>query len=200
MTSFTSRARSCCVQCPQPGSMTIRPKLRHERREIRDELLHSREPDNEITVAGDVEGRDGDNGAGERRQQLPVAIDVAVPAEPAAKAGAAELTGIEFDVGGAQPRRQSIRIGCVIEKATAPRNHGDAIAPGRVARAGVREPAYRRAHVALELGLSHSRSLEVELVEDRLIGPWHGGGGPHWTARSERHAEADHGAEEIGAQ
>ena len=81
--------------------------MRDERREIRDELIHSREPDNEVAVAGDVEGGDGDNGASERRQQLPVTIDVAVPIEPAAKAGATELTGVEFDVGDGQPRRSS---------------------------------------------------------------------------------------------
>jgi hypothetical protein len=79
--------------------------LRDERREIGDELVHSREPDDEVAVAGDVEGWDGNDGAGERRQELPAAIDVAVPVEPAAEAGACELTDVEVDVGGGQPRR-----------------------------------------------------------------------------------------------
>src|SRR6058998_4074580 len=102
---------------PAAGQHDRPPKLRDERRQIRDELIHSREAHYEIAVAGDVEGGNGDDGAGERRQELPVAIDVAVPVEPAAKAGASELTGVEVDVGGGQPRWQSIRIGRLIEKA-----------------------------------------------------------------------------------
>jgi len=75
-------------------------KPRDERPEIRDELIHPGEPDDEVAVAGDIEGWDGDDGAGERRQQLPVAVDVPVPVEPAPKARAPELTRVEVDVGG----------------------------------------------------------------------------------------------------
>ena len=93
--AFTSGARSCWVQWPQPGSMIVRAELWDELRQIRDELIHAAEANDQIAVAGDVERGDGDAGPGERCQQLPVAIDVAVPVEPAAEPGARELARVE---------------------------------------------------------------------------------------------------------
>ena len=59
-------------------------QLRHEFREVRQQLVHAGERYDEVAVAGDVQRRYIDGLAGERRRQLPVAVDVAVPVEPAA--------------------------------------------------------------------------------------------------------------------
>ena len=62
-------------------------------------LVHAAEGDDEIAVACDIEGGDSDLLAREGRQQLPIAIDVAIPVEAAAKTGARKLAGVEIDVG-----------------------------------------------------------------------------------------------------
>ena len=91
------------------GSLLLRPvaaagqhdrpaQLRDELREIGDELVHAAELHDQVAIAGHVEGGHGDERAGVRRQQLPVAVDVAVPVEAAAEAGACELLRVEVDV------------------------------------------------------------------------------------------------------
>jgi len=50
----------------------------------------------------------------------------------------------------------NVWIDRVIEKAAGPLDHREALALGCIARTRVREPAHRRAHVALELGLTSS--------------------------------------------
>ncbi len=49
------------------------------------------------------------------------------------------------------------------------------------------------------VGLGHPRRLEIELIEDRVLGLRHDRGRPHRPPRPERHAEADHPAEAVGA-
>src|SRR5262245_4573892 len=67
------------------------PEIRHEPGEIRDELIHPAEVHDQVAIARDIECRYVHLGAGVRRHQLPRAIDVAVPVEPAAKARPREL-------------------------------------------------------------------------------------------------------------
>src|SRR6266487_157998 len=74
-------------------------KLGNELREVGDELVHAAEGEDEIAVARDVEGGDGDHGARIGCEELPVAIDVAIPVEPAAKAGACKFSRVEVDIG-----------------------------------------------------------------------------------------------------
>ena len=57
----------------------------------------------------------------------------------------------------------------------------------------------RRA-IALELGLGDARLLEVELIEQRVVGLRHRRGRAHGRARPERDAQADDGAEAVGPQ
>ena len=54
--------------------------------------------------------------------------------------------------------------------------------------------------VVLEFGLGHTRGLEIELIEDRVVGLRHDGGRADRTAWPERDTEADHAAEAVGAQ
>ena len=56
--------------------------------QIGDELLQAAKPHYEIAIAGNVERGHADAGARERAQELPAAVDVAVPVEAAAKTGA----------------------------------------------------------------------------------------------------------------
>ena len=91
-------------------------------------LSTAAEGDNEIAVAGDVERRHRHLQAGEGRQQLPVAIDVPVPVQAAAKTGALELFGVILRVLVRQPGRQRRRAGQAPEEAALAR------APCRPAR------------------------------------------------------------------
>src|SRR5207249_1971286 len=79
----------------------------------------------EIAIPGHVQRGDGDPGAHPWRLQLPVAVDVAIPVQPAAEAGARELTGVEVDVGVREPRGQRLRRLAAAEKAPAARDHAD---------------------------------------------------------------------------
>src|SRR5260370_19064741 len=100
-------------------------ELGNELREVGDELVHAAEGEHEVTVAGDVEGGDGDRGARVGCEELPVAIDVAIPVESAAKAGAGEFPGVEVDIGLGEPRRQRFRRSHRAEKAATLRHHAD---------------------------------------------------------------------------
>ena len=72
--------------------------------------VHAGKFHDHIALAGDVERRDRHPKPVERRQQLPVAVDVAIPVEPAAKPGAGEFRGVEIDVGLGEPRGQRRRL------------------------------------------------------------------------------------------
>src|SRR6266849_2056628 len=79
-------------------------ELGNELREVGDELVHAAEGEHEITVAGDVEGGDGDHGTRIGSEELPVAIDIPIPVEPTAKAGASKFSGVEVDIRLGEPR------------------------------------------------------------------------------------------------
>src|SRR5436309_9254614 len=81
-------------------------ELGNKLREVGDELVHAAEGEHEIAVARDVERGDGDHGARIGGEELPVAIDVAIPVEPATKAGARKFSRVEVDIGLGEPRRQ----------------------------------------------------------------------------------------------
>src|SRR5438445_7105897 len=74
-------------------------ELGNELREVGDELVHAAEGEHEVAVAGDVERGDGDHGARIGSEELPVAIDVAIPVESAAKTGASKFSSVKIDIG-----------------------------------------------------------------------------------------------------
>jgi len=86
------------------------PQLGHESFQVGDELIHAAEGDHEVTIARDVERGNGHVRPGESCQQLPVAIDVTVPVQPAAKAGTSKFPGVELDVGLRELRREGGRF------------------------------------------------------------------------------------------
>src|SRR3984893_198721 len=72
-------------------------QLRHKIGKVGNQPVHAGEGHHRVAVAGDVEGRYHDLCSGEGRQEFPVAVDVAIPVEPAAKPGAGEFARIEID-------------------------------------------------------------------------------------------------------
>ena len=115
MAAFTSLARSCWVQWPQPSSMTWRLSCGTMSRSLAS--LDSGKRHHQVAVAGDVEGGHGNLRAGEGCEQLPVAVGVAIPVETAAEAGSGELGGVEIEIGRRQPRRQGRRLAPLAKKA-----------------------------------------------------------------------------------
>src|SRR5271165_26482 len=67
-----------------------------------------------------------------------------------------------------------------------------------MAGGGIKEAANGGARIALEFGFSHPWGLEIELVEDRILGLRHDCSRPGRSARPVRHAEADHAAKAVG--
>src|SRR5262249_52637529 len=154
-----------------------------------------------VPVASDIECGYQDPRSGKWRQKLPVAVDVAVPVETAAKPGAGKFLYKEIKVGFGEPSRQSRDRLHSGEKAAPPRDHSDgAGSRGRLARDRAEDGAHRMADIALELSLGHTRGLKVELVKDRIVALRHDRGRTRLTARAKRHAEADHPTEAVGAQ
>src|SRR5437016_14663921 len=78
-------------------------ELGNELREVGDELVHAAEGEHEIAVARDVKRGDGDHGARIGCEELPVAIDVAIPVQTAAKAGPSKFPRVEIDIGLGEP-------------------------------------------------------------------------------------------------
>src|SRR5882757_5602421 len=76
--------------------------------EVGQQLVHAGESDHHVAIAGNVKRRNRHLQICERRQQLPVAVDVAIIVESAAEAAALELAGVEIDIGFAQPRGQCL--------------------------------------------------------------------------------------------
>src|SRR5688572_32851116 len=77
----------------------------------------------EFAVAGDVERGHADRRARPRGEQRPVAVDVAVPVEPAAEAGARELARVEVQVPLGQPGRPRARLRPARDEPSAARHH-----------------------------------------------------------------------------
>src|SRR6202008_5171144 len=73
-------------------------KVRDEFRQIGNQLVHTGEPHHGIAVAGDVERGHGYPRSGKGGEEFPVAINVAVIVEAAAKSGAGEFIGVEMDI------------------------------------------------------------------------------------------------------
>jgi hypothetical protein len=84
MAALTSGARSCSVQCPQPGSIIVGRTLGT----IADcsVMNWEKRAAAKIPVAGHVERRNGHLHSDKGSQQFPAAIDIAPPVQ-----GAAEL-------------------------------------------------------------------------------------------------------------
>ena len=143
----------------------------------------------------------------EGRGELPVAVDVAIPGEGAAKARSGELAPVEVDVGLCQPRRQPLGIDGPGEGAAGPWNHSRRLVAEHVVRAarrvsacGIEQAADGVARVALELRLGDPRRLEIELVVERGLVLRHGAGRTFRAARPERRAQADDSAEPVRPQ
>src|SRR5579859_4427994 len=63
------------------------PELRRELWQIGHEIPGRCRAEHQVTLAGDIQRRNGHARAGEGRKQLPAAIDVAIPVQGAPKTG-----------------------------------------------------------------------------------------------------------------
>src|SRR5262245_58429433 len=99
------------------------PEVWHEPRQVRDELIHPRKGDHEVTIARDVQGRHRHARAGVWSEQLPVAVDVPIPVETAAEAGVGEFAREDLDVGVRDPAGQKVGRHGAVEHAAAASGH-----------------------------------------------------------------------------
>src|SRR6516162_11076663 len=81
-------------------------KQGHELFQARDEMAPIGRSVNPVSIANDIECRDLNLCAGPWCEQLPIAINVAIPIQTPSKAGALELLNVKFDVTVREPRRQ----------------------------------------------------------------------------------------------
>ena len=133
-------------------------------------------------------------------EQLPVAIEVPVPVEAAAEAGALELARVDVEVGFREPVGQLLRVEHAVHELRRLRQvEFPRLARRERAGRGVEHPPHQRARVRIELRLGDAGLLEVEDVEEPIAGhrAQHVGGLDR-QAREERNAHADDGAEAIG--
>ena len=180
-------------------------QIRHRARQIRHHLLRPRKPQHQVAIPRHIQRRNRHLQPRERPHQLPVAIDVAIPVEPAAKSAAPERLGIGVDIGLAEPARQrhSRMFGQPPAQPAAHRHHAEPVRPRNrrhVAGKPQQDIAHRRAHIPLQLRLRHAGLLEIELVEHRRLRARHHAGRPHGATRPERHAQPDHGPKPIRPQ
>src|SRR6185369_3470629 len=125
-----------------------------------------------VAIASDVERGDGDLQALERSQKLPVSVDVAIPVQPAAKAGAREFSAVEIQVVLCQPDRQR-KWGRTDVKKTSPTRHhphpGCRLACWSIARAAIQHRVERTSRIGFEFCFGDAGLLKVELIEERVL-------------------------------
>src|ERR1700689_1586839 len=156
--------------------------------QVRDQLIHPREFDDEVAIPRHVKRRDGHLRPGEGREQLPVAVDVAIPVEAAAEACPGEFSRKEVDVRLCEPRGQRRRIDRAGEEAARSWDHAWRLIAERIvglawniARSGIEKPPKRIPRITLKLRLGDARSLEIKLIEKRRVGLRHYA---RWSRRS----------------
>ncbi|CAM2152745.1 hypothetical protein PT2222_290061 [Paraburkholderia tropica] len=165
-----------------------------------------RHADHAVLLARDEQRRLLDARAVEERRECPVAIEIAIPVDGAAKAALAELRGEHVEIGVAEPGRQRVGIGEAVDETRVFRERHEADArvlrmtPALAARRVV-DAEQRAAHVLFEFALDASGRLEILLVEVMLLrvaGEVYGRA--HARARQIRHAAQRERAEQVGPQ
>ncbi len=199
--SLTSAGRSCWVQCPQPERITDACSF--------GSVFGKRSIDGipqivgSVAITADEQRRDLDGAPAERRQVLPVAIDVAVAVEPAGEPGVLELGCVHVEVVVGQPRRHRVGVGEAIADQGAVGDRRHRATRWRRSITGRREVEAEQppTHVLVELALGPAGLLEVLDVE--LLGAGHqpeGVGRAGVPRRPERHRQAADGTEHVGPQ
>src|SRR6266566_6680585 len=95
------------------------------------------------------------------RGQFPVAVDVAVPVQPAAEAGLSVGLGEISEVGFAEPMRQRAIGAGIAEKSLAIVDKQG----GWIGKSATKQDPHRQANIALELGFGDAWRLKVLPVE-----------------------------------
>src|SRR5947199_7909106 len=95
------------------------------------------------------------------RGQFPVAVDVAVPVQPAAEAGLSVGLGEISEIGFAEPMRQRAIGAGIAEKALAIFDKQG----GWIGKSATKQGPHRQANIALELGRGDAWRVKVLPVE-----------------------------------
>ena len=142
-----------------PVENQLLPQVRQHALHLVDQLGADQPGNDAVLRSRDEQGGLVDLRALPRRGQFPVAVDVAVPVEPAAKAGLSVDVCERGEVGLGQPVRQRpIRIGAG-EEALALLN---ILMGGRIGEpAPAQHDLHGRRDIALELGFGYAGSLKI---------------------------------------
>ena len=103
--ALTSSGRSCCTQWPAPSRISFCLQVRQDALHLVDLLGADQAGNDAIVRSRDEQGRLMDLRTLPWRRQVPVAIEIAIPVQPAAKAGFAVDLGEGGEVGLGQPVR-----------------------------------------------------------------------------------------------
>ena len=134
--------------------------------DVLDRGFHRRHAQHAVALAGDEHRGLADHRVDEGRHQLPIAMNVAVPVEPAAKAATAEIAGVFRQILLAQPGKRHVRVEHVVEQAAARRPERLPVgAFGEAAGCRIEHAPQRDGDVPLELALGDARLLEIHHVE-----------------------------------
>ena len=133
-----------------------------------DPLVHTRDLKAWVLIAPEEEGWLRNVGSTVGGKEFPVAIDIAIPVQATAKAGSRELGGVIVDVCFGEPGWQGRgiaqlfkRVGLGIGQDGMPAFRGSS-----VARNSVEEAAHGCPDIALKIGFSHPRFLEMQLIKE----------------------------------
>src|SRR6266849_10269979 len=130
------------------------------------------------------------------RGQFPVAVDVAVPVQPAAEAGLSVGLGEISKVGFAKPIRQRAIDAGIAEKSLAVFDKQG----GWIGKSAPKQGPHRQANIALELGFGEARRLKVLPVEIGDTAFAQRIERPATASQRRRDAQAGHGGEYIGTE
>src|SRR6266516_3923013 len=130
------------------------------------------------------------------RGQFPVAVDIAVPVQPAAEAGLSVGLGEVSEVGFAEPMRQRAIGAGIAEKSLAIVDKQG----GWIGKSATKQDPHRQANIALELGFGDARRLKVLPVEVGDAGLAQRVERPTTAPERRGDAQAGHGGEYIGTE
>ena len=133
-------------------------KVRHDALQFIERALAHRAGDHRVVRSGDEQRRLRDLRVLPRRGQLPVAVDVAIPVEAAAKAGALIFGREHVEIGLAQPRRQRHIARRPEEALRSVHIEAHLVLTRRVAEADVEQTLDRVARIAREFVFGTPRS------------------------------------------
>ncbi len=175
-------------------------EVRHDVLQLVERTLPHRAGDYRVVRAGNEQRGLRDHGVLPRRGERPVAVNVAIPVEPAAKSGAGVFGGEHVDVGFGQPRRQWHWIAPLSEEALLAIDvEAHPLGARRLAEPDVKQAPQRERRIAGEFLLG-GLLVEIEPVVIALAGFAQHVERRRGAAPAMRHAHRRDDRKEIWAQ